>query len=90
MPEIKEYKDSQDKWRITQKADNGEISDSTHQGYVNKKDAVNGKINTSIEYMKYYMDEMDLDQLKELVQIGHTAFGIAMNKVEGFNPKADD
>lgn len=73
MAKIEEYKDKAGKHRIRQIAGNGEISDSTHQGYYNLIDAREGKINTSLNYLEHYMNEMDLDQLKKLVDLGKIA-----------------
>lgn len=62
MPKIEEYKDKAGKHRIRQIADNGEISDSTHQGYFNLNDAREGKVNTSVEYIKHYWNQMSVAQ----------------------------
>lgn len=75
MAKIEEYNDKAGKHRIRQIADNGEISDSTHQGYFNLNDAREGKINTSLNYLDYFMDEMRMsrEQLKKLVELGKEA-----------------
>ncbi|WP_424493914.1 hypothetical protein [Salinimicrobium sp. GXAS 041] len=76
MPKIQEYKDQSGKHRIRQVADNGQISDSTHQGYFNLADAREGKINTSLNYLKHYFDEMTEEQLKQLSFLGSEADSI--------------
>lgn len=62
MPKVQEYKDANGKNRIRQIAENGKISDATHQGYFNIQDARNGKIDTSIEYIKHYWNQMSIAQ----------------------------
>lgn len=63
---IKEYKDKAGEWRINQTASNGKIVDATTEGYKNKLDAIQNRINASIAYLEHYENDLTQDDLNRL------------------------
>jgi uncharacterized protein YegP (UPF0339 family) len=68
-PKIKEYKDEAGEWRISQIASNGEITDSTTEGYKNCQDAVQNRINASIAYLEFYQNQLNNNQIERIRDI---------------------
>jgi uncharacterized protein YegP (UPF0339 family) len=71
MAKVIEYKDNKGEHRIKVVANNGEIIDSTTEGFTRKENAINNRILASVALIKEYSKEMSSEQKNEVLDVIH-------------------
>lgn len=69
MPKTIEYKDAKGKNRIRHTADNGKVTYSSSQGYENMADMRQAAVNSAIELLEHFADQLTFDQGNRIIRI---------------------